>query len=297
MIHPQNAETAKNPDAALVGRAGVLEPKWDGIRILAHVAEDGVHTYTRTGKSQDGKLPAIEAELAALFPVGSWVDGEAVGFIEVGGKEVQDWGAAQSCLGSGTVKAAANSTNIKYVIFDMMFYGDLDIRPLSLKERREALEKVIAGNESDKVMLSPQLEATQENHEALVAEGYEGSMVKTLNSPYMSGKRGKGWYKLKATDEADVVVMGFKPGQNGFAGMVGAIEFGQYRNGALEYRGRCSGMTMQVRQDMTANPDKYLGTAISVAYMGIMPSGALRHPQFKRHRTDKPVTDCDWTTC
>jgi ATP-dependent DNA ligase len=96
----------------------------------------------------------------------------------------------------------------------------------------------------------------------------------------------------------DVVVTGYKPGENGFAGMVGAIEFGQYdSDGVLVGRGRCSGMTLDERHAVTANQEEYLGRVFEVKYMGLFPAhsgrphGALRHPQFLRWRPDKDATE------
>jgi ATP-dependent DNA ligase len=118
-------------------------------------------------------------------------------------------------------------------------------------------------------------------------------MVKWLDAPYGSGKRGAGWWKLKPQATVDVVVMGYKPGEGSFEGLVGAIMFGQYDNGKLIYRGKCSGMDLTERYDFTENADDYIGTVIEVAHMGLMepsseyPLGAFRHPQFKRTRPDR----------
>jgi ATP-dependent DNA ligase len=148
----------------------------------------------------------------------------------------------------------------------------------------------------------------------------EGTIVKDPAKPYASGKRGHGWTKFKANDEMDVVIMGYKMGENSFTGLIGAIEFGQYQEQdscpacsndpagqrwlcsnrphpmVLTPRGRCSGMDMKKRKEISADPEKFVGQVISLAYMGIMPSGSPRHPQYKRFRPDKPAKDCTWTT-
>ena len=100
----QNAEAPKHglgPDsfdpATYVG-----EPKMDGWRLLVHIAEDGVHLYTRTGNSKDGSLPIIEAELGEQMPAGTWLDGEAVAMTIKDGQVTHDWGTVQSVLGEGS---------------------------------------------------------------------------------------------------------------------------------------------------------------------------------------------------
>jgi ATP-dependent DNA ligase len=287
-----NAEAASVSEA-LAGRGSIMEPKLDGIRLLAIIGEDSVELYTRSGKSQKGKLPHIEAELSGL-PAGTVIDGEAVAFVESpAGKRIQDWGKAQSVMGSSVKRAASLSDAITYVAFDLLAFNGVDIRLLPLSKRRDALEQVITN--SDYVEIIERIDPTEANYDRLVENGFEGAMVKRIDSRYSSGARGHGWFKLKATDEVDVVVMGFQDGQDGFSNMVGAIIFGQYRDGQLVERGKCSGMTMKLRRDMTANPDNYIGTAISIAHMGVMESGKFRHPQFKRLRDDKPTNECTWS--
>lgn len=286
-----NAEAAKI-NVALSGTASVMEPKLDGIRLLTIIDGSGVNLYTRSGKCQTGKLPALEAELSAL-PSGTVLDGEIVAFDSTSEKRVQDWGKAQSVMGSSIERAASLSDALTYVVFDLISLSDVDIRKLPFWKRRQALEKVLPV--SDKIEIIDQIEPTEENYDNLVLDGFEGAMVKRLDSSYASGARGQGWFKLKATDEVDAVVMGFQAGQDGFSGLIGAIIFGQYVDGELVERGKCSGMKMDLRQSMSSDPEDYVGTAISVAHMGVMESGKFRHPQFKRLRDDKPADECEWS--
>jgi ATP-dependent DNA ligase len=51
-------------------------------------------------------------------------------------------------------------------------------------------------------------------------------------------------------------------------------------------------MTMPIREQMTQHPDRWLGSVIEIKHMGQMPSGAYRHPQFKRKRDDKDPNEC-----
>lgn len=128
----------------------------------------------------------------------------------------------------------------------------------------------------------------------LLAQGYEGSIVKWLDAPYRSGVRGQGFFKLKGTARIDAIVVGYEEGKGGFAGLVGALRFGQYdTNGVLVDRGSCSGMSMELRETISADRDAYLGAVIEIQHMGLQeptkanPHGSFRHPQFKRLRLDK----------
>lgn len=275
----------------------VMEKKWDGFRLLVYRHANGVAFYTRTGKAQTGKLPHLEALFSAL-PEETWLDGELVAFDAQG---MPEWGKVQSKMGSN---AGDPQGELVYIAFDILTYGTvdeegqtfgLDLRPLPLMDRRVALETVITPLAGQRLQVCEQRPASHAYHEALVEQGFEGTIVKDPTAPYASGKRGHGWTKFKANDEMDVVIMGFKDGENSFTGLIGAIEFGQYQNGVLTYRGRCSGMDMKMRKQLSADRPGHLGKVISLAFMGIMPSGSPRHPQYKRFRTDKLPTDCEWT--
>lgn len=283
----QNAEPAPNFNAALLQPGIVAEPKMDGFRLLACVGDNGVDTFTRTGKSQKGKLPAIEAELNAL-PAGTWLDGELVAVDDDGN---YTWGQVQSAMGSNVDGAARKSGNLVYMVFDLLAYNGLDIRSLTLQERRNALEQVLPV--SARIRLTPQEEPSEDTHDNFMARGFEGTILKRLNAPYASGQRGKGWQKLKPTREMDCVIMGFKPGENGFAGMIGAVEVGQFKDGVLTNRTRVSGMDMKTRVHMTNNQQDYIGMVIEIAYTEMLNDNP-RHPRFKRLRIDKPAMECEW---
>lgn len=288
-----NADKALTVAEATGGRPAVVEPKYDGIRLLVHVTEDGVEMYARSGNSKRGHLLHVEQQIAAHFPPGTWLDGEAVAFkINDRGAVVHEWGGAQSVLG-GNPKAEAAQRAVSFVVFDLISFGGTDARPLPYSGRRELLESAMEGFDGDAVFLSPAVPATEEAHEANLAAGYEGSMVKLIDARYASGRRGHGQVKLKPQDTDDAVIVGYKDGNGAFEGLVGALALGMVVDGELVEVTTCSGMTYELRCEISANRDKYLGRVIEFAHHGVMPSGGYRHPQFKRFRDDKAVEQCD----
>ena len=280
---------AQNADTASTVPTGpfILEPKLDGWRIIAHIEADSVTYYTRSGNSHPAEqLPHIAKELRANFPADTWLDGEAVAIRIENDKVVNEWATAQSVMTKIGGHAAAD--RISFLVFDLIAHGGLDARPLSFAKRRELLDRAFDGKLLSSVALVPQTEATDENAAAFVEQGFEGAMVKSLTAPYASNKRGKGWHKIKPQSTCEAVVIGYKEGQNGFTGLVGAIVFGQYdSDGTLVERGRCSGMDLPTRREITCNREKYLGTVIEVAHHGTIGGTRLRHPQFRRFRPDK----------
>jgi hypothetical protein len=78
-----------------------------------------------------------------------------------------------------------------------------------------------------------------------------------------------------------------------FNGWIGAIRFGQYRDGELVEVGQTSGMDEDTKHILSTNPNQYIGQVIEVGAMEqIKKTGALRHPRFLFFRNDKNPEDC-----
>jgi ATP-dependent DNA ligase len=136
--------------------------------------------------------------------------------------------------------------------------------------------------------------------------GFEGLVHKRLASFYVPGyisndtvriRGSKDWIKQKKKREFDVVILRFTDARFGltgqFEGMVGAVVFGQYKNGELIEIGQASGFDVATRQDMTDNPDKYIGkVAVVEAQERSSARDRLRHAQFKGLRDDKRPEEC-----
>lgn len=290
-MHPKLAMLAKAGDPDSIEGA-VMEPKLDGHRVLAFIDSDGVRLYARTGVDKTAKLPTIAAALRTL-PVGTILDGEVIAWNRTGG----DWSSVQSVLGADDGRS---DEALVYVVFDALALAGEDVMLNPLHVRRAYLEMLFPEARGPLELIK------QDPYDAvvmgdLIADGWEGVIVKSIHGTYQPGRRG--WIKVKATHTEDVVVMGATEGKGRFAGQIGALIFGQYvmeddHVCTLVEKGQCSGMDDAERIDFTARRDgkpgmtPLVGMVIEVSHMGKMPSGGWRHPQFKRIRTDKLATDC-----
>lgn len=294
-----NAKEAHSVEEARTKvRNPVLEPKLDGIRVLVNITEDEVLMYARSGNDKSDKLPKVDDELLRAFNPGTWLDAEAVAFNEDGS---QHWGGAQSVMAAAPLKDPIATERMRLVVFDILSDGETDVRSQPFRDRRAILEDYFAdGKEILKyTMLVMQKEATQEVHDFIVAAGYEGTMIKALDAPYTSGKRGWAWTKIKLIETADAVITGFKPGKGKYSNQIGAIIFGQYDHDGNFYteRGACSGMSDEQRLDFTGRQEELVGTVIEVSFRTSMPDKKTglpnyRHPQFERIRWDKTKEEC-----
>lgn len=78
-----------------------------------------------------------------------------------------------------------------------------------------------------------------------------------------------------------------------FFGWIGAVGFGQYKDGELIRIGQTSGISDDVKQFMTDNKEQLIGKVIEVGAMRQnKKTGALVHPRFLRFREDKIAEQC-----
>jgi bifunctional non-homologous end joining protein LigD len=176
----------------------VLEPKWDGWRALAHVTPDGPRIFTRHGKGHHRRLPALNAALADL-PSGTVLDGELVCLQPIAGGRVRCRFDRLSgfMIGSGPRRPDAEGLTVMLVAFDALAVAGADVRAKPWIERRCQLERLLVGA-SGVLRITPVLDATAAVHDALVADGWEGTVAKRISGRYRCGRRTTAWIKLKS---------------------------------------------------------------------------------------------------
>jgi ATP-dependent DNA ligase len=246
----------------------VLEPKFDGWRAIVVIEPTGVTLIGgRNGKTYTGQVPYIEDGLRLALPPNTVLDGELI--------HPTGWGAVQSAM---TTKGGG--PGLTFVCFDVLQVNGNDLRGLPWENRRQVLEMVDPWPAH--AYLTPTGTATAETHIKMLDLGMEGSVVKRRASIY-EGRRSPSWLKLKAIASEDCQIIGFEDGKNGRSGEVGAIVV-KLDSGVTT---TASGMTDDMRKDMLANPDNYLGKIVEIVHNGVLDSGKLRHPRFKRLRDDR----------
>ena len=240
----------------------VIEPKYDGIRLMVHKTMTGLRVYGgRNGAEHTGNQPAIEAVLQKL-PNDTLLDGELV---RGAGKHLDLSGGEQL-----------------YVVFDMLRVGGVDLTGEPFSKRRSLLEGMNGLDffEGPNVQLTPQMPCDQDVYEQLVEAGWEGGMAKKLNGLYRPGKRSRDLLKLKPqwTDEAEV--LGYEMGKG---------ESNQTKVGALKVRMLETGAETSV--GFECEPDQvyeFVGKICEVAHFGVFEAtGKPRHPGFVRWRPDR----------
>lgn len=325
-FYPMNAQDCKKKEkqeALLEDPNYVAEIKWNGYRQLMLGGEAYSRSKSVVTGEQISKTEWIPHITGALKKIGGWwFDGELLVYPNGKAKDVTS--IMQSKLPEA-LKKQEEKGYLTYVIFDILCEPDgkmLTNLPWHL--RRTILEKVfwehLAGN--DHILLS-RVVLGETNKRALLEEafnlGLEGIMLKNINSTWKpspengDSRPANTWYKIKSEiDFEDCVIIGFKDPEKWYTdpttgqpdvlrytkfyakGWIGGVRIGQYKNGTLVDVGSFSGITDVLREDMSANPSKYIGKVVSIKAFDREPNGRFTSPVFKGFRDDKRPEECIW---
>lgn len=270
----------------------ILEPKYDGWRCIVVRDESGVSIFNgRSHKSYTGQLPELEADLAKL-PVGTVLDGELVAMSFDGERMVNDFYRIHTVMRSKT-SVPSQREGIKLIAFDVVKTDMPGIHAVDLRQRRGVVQHLLTEYKLEMAELTIQLPATQQEHDQLVAHGFEGSVVKDQSKGYAFGKRGHGWFKVKSTRTIDCIVMEVvMDGKGQHLGKAGKMVVGQIDGGEIVAVAKVNCLDNAQRDDATAHPERYVGRVIEVKVYGKEEGGGYRHPTPMRFRDDKPALDC-----
>ena len=307
----------------------LVEDKYDGIRIQAHVTPERVSLFSRTLNDVAASYPEI-VDALRLLPGSFALDGEIVA--ERDGR-VLPFRSLQARLQRKDVSAELMAdVPVRYVTFDALARDERFLLDEPLATRRTELSELL-GSPGPRLEIAPwntlETGALPETVHAFFAasreRGNEGLIFKRSDAPYHPGKRGKWWLKLKRElSTIDCVVVGVEWGHGRRAQMLSDYTFAVRSPRGLVPIGKAfSGLTDIEIAEMTAwflahripEPDAaraYSALAlgrheivvepsvvVEIAFDIIQPSSlhasgfSLRFPRIVRLRPDKPAAQAD----
>ena len=174
------------------GGRWVLQPKWDGFRLLIEARAGGeVRGWSRHGTDLTARLGSLLAPFTDVAP-GTTFDGELVAVSERDGKPTQDFAAVTRAVFTGRPAA---TDRLRFVAFDLLAVAGEDVRARPWEDRDAGLRETLPVCE--RIRLAVSQPATLAAHEAIVALGFEGTVLKRLGSAYRPGRH-RTWIKRKA---------------------------------------------------------------------------------------------------
>jgi bifunctional non-homologous end joining protein LigD len=271
------------------GSRWIHEIKFDGYRVQLHIANEGVHVFTRRGNDWTKRFKRL-ADAAFLINANSAIiDGEVVVPAADG---TTDFSVLQNNL-------RGKSDKIVLIAFDLLYLNGYDLRKLPLVERKALLKKLIA---KTAIQFSESFEVDgTEMFKHACGIGLEGVVSKVRDSRYNSG-RGIDWVKKTCAQRETLPIAGFALKENRFDGLY----IGRIRGNQLVYAGKIDhGFDKVSTKDLQARLKPLIRKtqpyAKKIAHQGIWvePSllaeveyraksaeGKVRHPFFKGIRED-----------
>jgi ATP-dependent DNA ligase len=285
---------AKRVGEIPTGAGFIFEPKWDGFRVLVFRDGDELFIQSREERPLDRYFPELRGPLLAQLPARCVLDGELV-IASAGGL---DFEALQQRLHPAASRVAllAKETPASIVFFDLLCEGERDLRPAPFRERRAALERLLARPE-------PPLHVTPATEDrALAADwfqrfegaGLDGVMAKPGSGKYEPNKRVM--FKVKHERECDCVVAGFRWHKNGRNESIGSLLLGLFdERGSLQHVGVASSFTDAKRRELKELLAPYRTDALAdhpwKDWAGHFDEGAQRRPGAKsRWSRDKDLS-------
>jgi ATP-dependent DNA ligase len=243
---PLEPMLAKPSDTLPDGEGWLYEPKWDGFRAIVFRDGGEILIQSRDLKPLDRYFPELAAPLRASLPERSVIDGEVV--ISKNGELDFEALLLRIHPAASRVKMLSEESPASFVAWDLLAYGDDDLRDTPQGERRARLEAALAGVDPP-VHLTP---ATRDRTTAtdwfkrFEGAGLDGVIAKRLDAAYQPGKRAM--FKIKHQRTADCVVAGFRWHKNGPGTHVGSLLLGLFDDaGTLHHVGVTSSFTWDKR--------------------------------------------------
>lgn len=295
----QLATDSENHPNKMQGEARI-EPKLDGVRVLAFVDMHGTVTlYSRNGKIFENFLAIEDAlarysrEIKSVLMSGQGVvlDGEIVGE------------SFQALMKQAHRKRNANAEDSVYHVFDFVpvnnFQEGVWNCPQDIRfKRMEELKSILQKTKNIKLVegIAVNFDFSQ-GHDQLrryaqdqVAAGYEGVMIKNLAAPYEC-KRASHWMKWKPTITVDLEVIDVEPGTGRNQGRLGALVCSGSDNGREITVNVGSGFSDGDRDSFWhhhVNGNSIIGQIVEVEADAVTQnkdgSYSLRFPRFVRFR-------------
>lgn len=231
IVHPMLATLVDKP---FDDERWAFEIKWDGVRAIAALHEDGsVELYSRNGHDLLGQFPEFATLQRAFRPLPAILDGEIVSLDRFGRSSFQ---RLQKRLGRhpGGAAEVDGAGTIAYAVFDALYAGGKDLRGLPLERRRTTLEKGLKAH--PRVFISKQVRGSGRRLFAVARKRHlEGIIAKLLASTYQP-RRSRDWLKIKTVLEQECVICGWTD-PRGSRARFGALVLGLYAGGKLQLVG------------------------------------------------------------
>ncbi len=201
MIEPMLA-TLTSPSIDLKG-SWIIEPKYDGERIIAVRSGDDISLWTRRNIQASYKFPEIVEALRKDVDGTEWIlDGEMTvsgGFRQLLNRNVED---------RFKISLLSRKNPATYNIFDIIRKEKEYLFNTPIIERKGILMNIVHPDKRIEIVPFQEADKIEEQFNSYLKEGFEGVIIKNSYSKYEPGRRSDQWLKIKKGDTVDVHIIG-----------------------------------------------------------------------------------------
>ena len=277
----------------ILGKNITVTLKLDGYRYKVIKQGDDINIYTSSGKLDNNLVEIIEE--AKLLPDGVY-DGEMIAHGKFKDSTAR-FNATTKILGKDGEKRGIDFTVFDYIEDIDAFFNYEEYKVPRCERLAEVINTIRELNVeyittvpvyyNDLLVTEEIIDDIYKIYEEVIAQGEEGLVIDIADASYVRSK-GTSMYKMKPEVSGDFKVIDVVEGKGKDAGRLGAFII-EYKDNTVHVG---SGLTDAIREEVWANPNKYIGKLIEVVYFGETKDEkteklSIRLPRFKRFRHDK----------
>jgi bifunctional non-homologous end joining protein LigD len=287
------------------------EIKWDGMRVLADVADGRLKLLSRNENDVTTSFPELATLAGPGMPDDMLLDGEVV-TVDAGLPSFSALSERLHVSNARKARSLAIARPVTLMVFDLLRLDGVDLTASPLALRRTILEGI--GLAGPSIQVPPTYEDGDALYAATLEQGLEGVVSKRLSSRYSPGRRSPDWLKLAHRGSRSLVIGGWRPEADS-AHRLGAILVGTPTRQGLAYLGRVgSGLAgreqervLGALQALSVNTSPFAdevppmdaqGTTwvrpevvVEVQSLGLSARGRLRQPAYRGLRPDLSADD------
>jgi DNA ligase-1 len=310
------AEPAEDLAAVLAAHGGrtALEVKYDGARIQLHRGRDVVRVWSRRLTEVTASLPELGTIAARDLPDREAIlEGEVVA-VSAAGRPLPFQDLMRRFRRVHGIETLAREVPIRLYLFDCLYADGVTLVDRPYTERWAALAALTGGRYLADRRVVERVEDADAFLRAALEAGHEGVIAKALDSPYTPGVRGSRWFKVKAAERVDCLIVAADRGSGRRRAWLSNYHLAvrdDETGGLAEVGKTFKGLTDREFEEMTARlrrlaveDDGYTvrvrpEVVVEVAYNEIQASPrypsrfALRFARITRIRDDKGPGDAD----
>ena len=261
MMLAQRVSELEEVQKKIPGKLAV-EGKYDGERIQAHKDSKGnITLFSRRLENNTEQFPDLvkhfEKQIAAKTFV---IEAEVLAINDEG--EHQPFQVLMQRRRKYDVEEYVKKIPVQAKVFDVLYADGRSFLHEPFETRIAQLKKMV--KKSKNVMLTEQmitddLEKVEDFFQQMLADKYEGIMLKSLSGEYQAGTRGWNWIKWKKeyvqemSDTLDLVVIGAFHGKGRRSGTYGALLCAAYNEKEDQFETVCklgTGLTDEMLEEL-----------------------------------------------